>query len=107
MKKDDMIKAVLAGRPLILVEYRACETDSINRKVVKAGQSSVMPVAKHKVLVENDSWEVTEFLDDGVDLSKVKAPYAMRDMVVLEIKAMERTKYGNRVEGEFHGKLEA
>lgn len=100
------IKSVLAGKPLLLVEYRATETDTINRKVVKAGESAVMPVVKHKVLVGNDSYEVAEFLPDGADLTKVKAPFMARDMVVLEVQTMERTKYGNRINGTFHGKLE-
>lgn len=107
MKQDTFIKSVLAGKPLLLVEYRATETDTINRKVVKAGESATMPVVKHKVLVGNDSYEVAEFLPDGADLSKVKAPFTARDMVVLEIETMERTKYGNRIQGTFHGKLEA
>jgi len=106
MKKDTFIAAVLAGNPLLLVEYRATETDTINRKVVKAGESAVMPVVKHKVLVGNDSWEVTEFLPDGSDLSKVKAPFAPREMAVLKVESMERTKFGNRINGEFQGKLE-
>jgi len=107
MKKDKLIEQVLAGRPLLVVEYRATETDTINRKVVKAGESATMPVVKHKVLVGNDSYEVAEFLPDGSDLSKVKAPFTARDLVVLEVETMERTKYGNRIQGTFHGKLEA
>lgn len=107
MKKDKFIEAVLAGRPLVLVEYRATETDNINRKVVKAGESATMPIVKHKVLVGNDSYEVPEFLPDGSDLSKVKAPFASRDMVVLELETMEKTKWGNRIAGTFHGKLES
>lgn len=107
MKQADLIKHILAGRPLLVVEYRATETDSINRKVVKAGESATMPVVKHKVLVGNDSYEVAEFLPDGSDLSKVKAPFTPRDMVVIEVRTMEQTKWGNRINGEFHGKLEA
>jgi len=106
MKQEQFIKSVLAGKPLILVEYRATETDQINRKVVKAGESAVMPVVKHKVLVGNDSWEVTEFLPDGTDLSNIKSPYEPREMVVLEVETMERSKFGNRINGTFHGKLQ-
>jgi len=107
MKKQAFIDAALAGKPVILVEYRATETDTINRKVVKAGESATMPVVKHTVLVGNQSFEVAEFLPDGADLSKVKAPYIMRDMVVIEIESMEQTKWGARMGGKFLGKLEA
>lgn len=109
MKASEITALVMKGRPVLLVEYRATETDTINRKVVKAGESAVMPVVKHKVLVGNDSWEVTEFMPDGTDLKTVKRPFdaAMRDMLVIEVEAMERTKFGNRITGTFLGKLEA
>jgi len=107
MKKEAFLTNVLAGKPMILVEYRDMEADTINRKVVKAGESATMPMCKHKVLVGNDSYEVAQFLPDGTDPTKVPKPYQTRDMVVLEVETMERTKYGNRIQGTFHGKLEA
>lgn len=107
MKKQEFINHVCNGRPLILVEYRATETDEVRRKVVKAGESAVMPMVKHTVLVGNDSFEVAEFLPDGADIKAVKAPYTFRDSVVFEVHSLEKTKYGNRATGVFHGKLEA
>lgn len=107
MKRDTLIAQVLAGKPLLVVEYRETKTETINRKVVKAGESSVMPMSKHKVLVGNDSYEVAEFLPDNTDIKSVKAPFNARDMVVLEVESMEKTKWGNRINGTFHGKLEA
>lgn len=106
MKKDTLIAQVLAGKPLIVVEYRDTQADTINRRVVKAGESATMGIIKHKVLVGNDSYEVTEFPKDGTDLTKIQKPFNVRDLVVLEIETMERTKYGNRINGTFHGKLE-
>lgn len=106
MKESEFIKKALSGTPLIVVEYRATETDEVRRKVVKVGESSVMPMVKHKVLVGNDSFEIGEFLPDGAKLSEVKAPYAPRDLVVFEVTTMEVTKYGARMSGTFHGKLE-
>lgn len=106
MKKEEYTRRSLSGDPLILVEYRSTEIDEIRRKVVKAGESSVMPMIKHKVLVKNDSYEVAEFVNDGVDLKAYKAPFVMRDMVVFEIDGMEATKWGTRLKGSFHGKLE-
>jgi len=106
MKEAQFIKDALAGRPLIVVEYRATETDTIRRKVVKAGEASTMPIIKHKVLSGNDSFEVAEFLPDGSNLSEVKPPFAFRDLVVFEVDSREVTKYGSRMTGTFHGKLE-
>lgn len=106
MKKQLFIDNVLAGKPLLLVEYRATEIDEINRKVVKAGESATMPIVKHKVLVGNDSYEVAEFLPNGADIKAIKAPFTKGQMVILEIKTMEVTKWGSRINGEFHGTLE-
>lgn len=107
MKSSEVSKQVLAGRPLMVVEYRATEVDMVNRKVVKAGEAATMPILKHKVLVGNDSWELAQFVKDGVDPSKVAPPGVMRDLIVVEVAAMERTKYGNRMSGEILGKLES
>jgi len=106
MKKDTSLSEVLKGRPLLLVEYRATETEEVRRKVPKAGESATMPMVRHKVLVGNDSYDVSEFLPDGANIKEVKAPFASRDMVVIEIETMEKTKWGNRIQGTFHGKLE-
>jgi len=106
MKKDMFIKEALAGKPLIIVEYRATETGEIRRSVPKAGEAATMPIIKHKVIVGNDSFEVAEFPPDGTKLSEVKAPYKARDLVVFEVASMEKTKYGSRMTGTFHGVLE-
>lgn len=106
MKKDTFIKETLAGKPLIVVEYRATETDEIRRSAPKAGESATMPMVKHKVIVGNDSFEVAEFLPDGAKLTDVKAPFKARDMVVFEVHTMEKTKWGSRMSGQFHGVLE-
>lgn len=107
MKKDKFIESVLSGKPFLHVEYRSFEVDTINRKVVKVGESATMPIKKHKVLVGDDSYEVAEFVAPGEDVSKAVAPYKKGEMVILEIRTMEMTKYGTRINGDFHGKIEA
>jgi len=106
MKKQEFIDKVIAGKPLLHVEYRSCEIDDINRKVVKVGESTTQPIIKHKVLVGDDSYEVGEFPEAGFDRKTYVAPYKKGDMVVLQIRTMEMTKYGTRINGEFHGKIE-
>jgi len=105
MKEQDFIKAVLSGRPLVLVEYRSTETDVINRKVVKTGQSAVMPIIKHKVLVGDNSYELPEFPEEGADLTKYVSPYVQRDTLVVNVLTMEQTKWGSRMSGDILGKL--
>jgi len=106
MKKAEFSKQALAGKPLLVVEYRDTEKDTINRKVVKAGESATMPMIKHKVLVGNDSWELTQFPNSQKEFDEYKSPYAMRDLIVVQVESMEKTKYGSRMNGEILGKLE-
>lgn len=106
MKKAEFSKLALSGKPLLVVEYREMQLDEVRRKVAKVGEAATMPIIKHKVLVGNDSWEIGEFLKDGVDAKTIKAPFQMRDLVVVEVKSMEVTKWGSRMDATFHGKLE-
>lgn len=106
MKKQEFINQVTAGKPLLVVEYRSTVAEDIRRSNPKAGEAAVMPVAKHRVLVGDKSYDVTEFLPDGAKVSEVKAPFNPRDLVVIEVTSMEDTKWGSRITGKFHGKLE-
>lgn len=106
MKASEFSKQALTGKPLLVVEYREMQVDEVRRKVQKVGEAATMPLIKHKVLVGNESWEIGEFLADGVDVKAVKQPYAMRDLVVVEVETMEKSKWGARMQAKFHGKLE-
>jgi len=106
MKSAELLKLVLAGRLIAVVEFRKTETDTVRRKAPKAGEQATMPMVKHTVLVNDESFEVTEFLPDGADLKAVKAPFERGQRVALEIEGMERSKYGNRIQGTFQGLME-
>lgn len=106
MKKEELIKRVLAGEPLIIVEYRKVETDEIRRKTVKQGESSTMPMAKHTVLVDSVSYEHVDFLPDGVKPETVKPHYPPRTLVVYKVEGMHRDEYRSSIKGSFEGKLE-
>jgi len=107
MKQAEYIKRSLGGERLIIVEFRKTEGDEVRRNVVKAGEKSTMPMAKHTVLSNDESYEVTEFLPDGADVKLVKAPYERGAKVVFALDGMETTKWGTRMSGMFHGPLEA
>jgi len=106
MKSSEFSKQALSGRPLLVVEYREMQLDEVRRKVPKVGESATMPLIKHKVLVGNESWEIGEFLPDGADLKAIKPPFQMRDLVVVEVETMEKSKWGSRMQATIHGKLE-
>lgn len=101
MNKDKLLVAILSGKPIILVEYRKCEFDIIRRNAPKTGQSPTMPQLKHTVLVGDVSYEVTEWLesDKGYTVGEVKPMFARGTRCAVELESMEKTKYGNRIEG--------
>jgi len=107
MKQAEYIKRSLAGERLIIVEYRKAEGDEVRRNVVKAGEKATMAMAKHTVLSNDESYEVSQFLDDGADVKQVKAAYDRGTKVVFALEATETTKWGARMRGEFHGPIEA
>jgi len=106
MKQTEYIQRSLAGERLIIVEFRKTEAEEIRRTAPKAGEKSTMPMAKHTVLSNDESFEVSEFLPDGADVKAVKAPFTKGDKVVLALESMEQTKWGARMRGSFAGKLE-
>lgn len=101
------MRRILLGEALIVVEFRKTEVDEIRRSVVKTGQASVMPIAKHTVLLGDKSFEVPEFLADGADITKVKAPFERGQKVFFLMEGMESTKWGDRLNGSFLGTVEA
>jgi len=107
MKQSVMMSKIVAGNPLFVVEFRKTETDSVRRKVQKAGEAATMPLVKHTVLLGDVSFELTEFLPDGADLAQVKAPFERGAKVIVHIETIEKTKWGNRINGSFQGLLEA
>lgn len=98
--KTQFIERTLAGEPLLLVEYRSAKPDTLRRKAPKTGQAPTMPVCKHMVLVKDTSFEVMQFLPDDADLAKVGPLAPKGSFVVVELKGMEASEYGNRIEGE-------
>lgn len=92
MKTSEATRRILLGEPIIVVEFRKTEADEIRRSVVKTGQASVMPIAKHTVLLGDKSYEVPEFLPDGADIAKVKAPFDRGQKVFFLMEGMEATK---------------
>jgi len=106
MKQAEYIKRSLLGERLIIVEFRKTEADEIRRKVVKQGESSTMPMAKHTVLVDSQSFEHAEFLPDGAKLDAVKALYPPRTLVVYKVEGLHRDEYRSQIKGSFEGRLE-
>jgi len=106
MKSAEIIKRWLAGESIVVVEFRKTEGDEVRRSVVKTGQASVMPMAKHTVLMGDKSYEVSEFLPDGADVKSIKAPFERGQKVFFLLEGMENTKWGDRLHGGFIGTVE-
>jgi len=106
MKTSELIRLVLKGRPVLVAKYLGMEKDSIRRRVPKEGESATMPVCKHKLLVGYESFELAVFLDKGQNLEDQKELYEEGTPIVVQVDALEKTKYGNRMQGTIAGPLE-
>jgi len=106
MKESAILARIVNGEPIIFAEFRNSKGDIIRRKAPKPGEQATMPQAIHTVLVGDESFQVIEWLDDGADVTKVVDKYAKRARVAVKIESMERSKYGNRIAGEFVGEVE-
>lgn len=106
MKTSVFLSQVRNCVPLILVEYRKMETDELRRSVPKRGESATMPIIKHSVLVDEKSFELAQFVDDDKKVEDYKQVYNKGDKVIIKVEYMEKTKYGDRIQGEIIGKLE-
>lgn len=89
MKQADMIKRILSGEPIVVVEYRAFKPDTIRYRDKKSGAAVERHVIKHSVEMGDMQVQVTEWLPDGVDLGTVKPTFSKGQRLALKLNGME------------------
>lgn len=89
MKQDELIKRVLAGEPLIVVEYRSFKIDAIRYRDKQTQQTVARNIVKHGIEMGDAQVSVTEWLPDGTDLKTVNPAFAKGEKCVLKLRGME------------------
>jgi len=90
MKQRDLIKHVLAGKPLVIVEYRSFKEDTIRYRDKKTGNTIERIIIKHAVEMGANQVSVTEWLPDDAKPGMAKPPFTKGQRVILELEGMER-----------------
>lgn len=90
MKQADLIKCVLAGKPLVVVEYRSFKEDAISYRDKKTGQAVHRLVLKHATEMGNDQVQVTEWLPPEAVAGQAKPAFSKGQKCVLELTGLER-----------------
>jgi len=90
MKQAEILKAVLSGVPVVVVEYRAFKLEEISYADKKQGGMRVTkPIVKHAIELGDTQASIAEWLPDGVKLSDIKPTFKKGDKCVLRIEGVE------------------
>lgn len=99
MKDQDILKAIKKGVPLMVVEYRGFDADTMQWTNKATGRAMSAPIARHRVETESEGFVVTDFLPEGTKVEDAKSPYVKGQKLVLEIETMTKEKGTTRAKG--------
>lgn len=102
MNKAQFVEAALSGKPIIIVEYRAFKHEVIKfrDKSSVTGQMIEKDTVAHSCEAGDMQMRVSEWLPDGADVTKLKAPFAKGQKCAFLIKGMQQDKGFFRAQGE-------
>jgi len=92
MKEAEVIKHVLAGKPVVIVEYRSYKLDTIAYVDKRTGSRVSKPVVKHAIELGDTQAAIAEWLPDGVDLTMVKPQFTKGQRCVLTLQGIEQVQ---------------
>jgi len=99
MKQADIIKHVLSGVPVCVVEYRGFGIESISYADKKSGARVTKPMVKHKIEMGETQAAISEWLPDGANLADVKPTFKKGDKCVLKIQGVENVQGFAQIRG--------
>jgi len=92
MKQDEIMKHVLNGSPVVVVEYRSFKIETIRYTDKKTGSAVQKPMIKHGIEMGEQQATITEWLPDGVILTDVRPNFKKGDKCVLTIQGVEQVQ---------------
>jgi len=90
MKQDEIMKNVLNGVPVVVVEYRSFKIETIRYTDKKTGSAVSKPMIKHGIEMGDQQATITEWLPDGAVLTDVKPHFKKGDKCILKIQGVEQ-----------------
>jgi len=99
MKETELVKAFLARKPVIVCVYLGVEQEVRRNETPKRGQAAETYIAKHSILWDGKTWEITKFCESHAALKEVKPLAAEFTVMACELTDIEQTDWGNRIRG--------
>jgi len=100
MKKADIVTAIFARKPLIVVAYIGHTAEVKRNETPKKNQAAESYLSKHSVLWGSKTYELTQFKNSHAELNAVKALAPEFTVMAVEVDGIEETKWGNRMKGK-------
>jgi len=94
MKSSDVVREVLAGRLLVVAEYRSFKPDSVRMRDKASGQTVIKPKVLHSLEFGDVQVTISEWLPDGVSILDAKPPFNKGQKVVVRMKTLEPVNFG-------------
>lgn len=88
MNKQQIADAILAGKPVVVVEYRSFKIDEIRYNDKKTGARVKRDIVKHGLELAGKPCVLTEWLPDGTNLEIIKPQFRKGENCVLEIEEL-------------------
>jgi len=92
MNEATILKSVLAGVPMVVVEYRSFKIETISYSDKKSGMKVSKPIVKHAIELADTQASIAEWLPDGTDLTQVKPIFKKGERCVLRIEGVENVQ---------------
>jgi len=100
MKQKEAIAAFLAGKPILIVEYRGHQIEKIGWRDKVSGQQVEKQTQSHSVEAGNMQMRISEWVQDGVNPETLKPKFTKGTPCVFVIKSMKLDKGILRGEGD-------
>ena len=92
MKKAEVLPKVLNGEPLMIVEYRSSNAETIPWRDKETGRAINLNLLSHNVEAGTRTIRVSERVPEGTDLTKYEAPFKRGQLCVLHLEEFGREK---------------
>lgn len=102
MQQKEFITQALAGKPLVLVEYRAFKQEEIRYRDKKTQATVERQIIKHAVEMGGAQVQISEWLPEGTKPGSAQPPFKKGHMAVLEIQGMRQEQGFYRAEGNLY-----
>jgi len=101
MTKKSAVESWQQGAPLMVVEYRSGQAESMSFRDKETGRQREFSKCSHHVEAGSLSIQVSEFLPDGQSVAGWTAPFKKGTIVLFKVKSLTSEKGAWKATGVF------